>query len=88
MNQNTNSNASNGVCPTYFKYGIPVTLAVTSALYYGYKWFMAKNVQKPGLNENHLSENDKIPVETQTAPNSPKTTTEVPKEVVPNLANQ
>lgn len=88
MNTNTNSvpKSSSGTCPSYFKYGIPVALAVTSTLYYGYKWFMAKNnkPEKPNLDETVL---DKMTTADQpaTTPNTPVQT----KEVVPEttLAN-
>lgn len=93
MNTNTNSvsKSSSITCPTYFKYGIPVTLAVTSALYYGYKWFMAKNAkpEKPDFDEQVLFTNDKMTVVAQTASafNSPVAKPDIPKDVVPETTS-
>jgi len=85
MSSNCQSTVQSNKCPTYFKYGIPTALALTSALYYGYRWFMAKKpTDKPEFDENLVT------VVAGTVPNSP--IIDIPldnKETVPedNLAN-
>jgi hypothetical protein len=65
MSCHCQSNVQSNRCPVCCKYGIPTALALilTSALYYGYKWYMAKpKSSKPDLDKTLV---------TGTVPNSP-----------------